>query len=476
MRSLSLLLISCSLACGQRPVDVVFITVDTLRYDHVSALDPDSPADTPFMDLLVQEGVTYTQAYSPISVTGPAFCTLMTGQRPGTHGVVMNVFRGGNVLSTETPTLAKRLKQAGYHTGAFVSGFTLRRNLGLAQGFQKYSTPVEARRAGGETAEAFWSWLQTRPGPVFSWYHSYDAHGPLEPYNDPPITKDLRRGGPDLERIPEYQRIGDISDVAFFSARYATAVEYADASVGRVFDVLHNTGRWDDALIILTADHGETLDERELWFDHGTTPHEEQLHVPLVIRYPRGEGGGRTVDALVGLEDLMPTVLEYLGEELPEGMDGRSLLSEGAAGHDVLLGESSHCKGEKVLSCAPRGPGGKMYAVRTAERTTVRRASKDGVSYERYDRVVDRPELHPLARPEMDAAAPSSEEAVVVDLPMPRAWDATDGTALQTLDDMASLRDGMGLRGPEKKASTDAESDAERQEREALQALGYMDQ
>ena len=142
------------LACGQRPVDVVLITVDTLRYDHVSGLNPDSPAHTPNLDLLIEQGVTYTQAYSPISVTGPAFCTVMTGQRPGTHGVVMNVFRGGNVLSSKTPTLAKALKKEGYGNGAFVSGFTLRRNLGLARGFDQYSTPYRSRREGGETAES----------------------------------------------------------------------------------------------------------------------------------------------------------------------------------------------------------------------------------------------------------------------------------------------------------------------------------
>ena len=124
---------------------------------------------------------------------------------------------------------------------------------------------------------------------------------------------------------------------------------------------------------------------------------------------------------------------------------GRGPKSRRAYSQAFLLG---HCKGEKVLSCAPKGPGGKMYAVRTPERTTVRRASKNGVSYERYDRVVDRPELHPLARPGLEAAVPSSEETVAPDLPMRRAWDAMDGTALQTLDDMAALRDGMGLRGP----------------------------
>lgn len=466
----SLVALLVGTGCGQRPVDVVFITVDTLRYDHVSALDPDSPAKTPNIDLLASEGVVYTQAYSPISVTGPAFCSLLTGLSPGTHGVVMNVFRGGNKLQQEVDTLPELLRRQGYHTGAFVSGFTLRRSLGIGQGFDRYSTPTDARRPGGETAEMMWAWLATQPGPIFAWWHSYDPHGPLDVYDHPPITRHVKRGGDDYHRIPEYQRIGRISDRDFFAGRYATAVEYADEQVGRVYDVLHAAGRWDDALIVITADHGESFDERELWFDHGTTAYEEQLHVPLIIRYPRGEGGGRVVDALVMLEDVMPTVLDALGMAVPGGLDGVSLFGDDIPKDRQITGESSHCKGEEVLSCAPKGPGGKMYAVRTDDRTTVRRASTTGVSYERYDREADRGELSPLqapahARPSEDTGAP----------PPPVAWDDTDAARIQTLDGMYDVRAVMKLGpGPPKKESE--ETEAEKREREALEQLGYLDQ
>jgi arylsulfatase A-like enzyme len=315
-----------------------------------------------------------------------------------------------------------------------------------------------------------WSWIMAQPGPVFAWWHSYDPHGPLDVYNEPPITRHVKRGGDDYHRIPEYQRIGRISDPTFFAGRYATAVEYADAQVGRVYDVLHNTGRWDDALIIITADHGESFDERELWFDHGTTAYEEQLHVPLIIRYPRGEGGGRSVDALVMLEDVVPTVLDYLGMKVPGGLDGVSLLTDDIPSDRRITGESSHCKGEKVLTCAPEGAGGKMYAVRTDDRTTVRRASKTGTSYERYDREADRDELNPLAAP---AHAQPAEDTDVP--PPPVAWDATDAARVDTLDAMAALRASFKLGdGPPKKKSE--ETEAERQEREALEQLGYLDQ
>src|SRR5687768_6378357 len=99
--ALALLLLGCS-----RP-DVIFLTVDTLRVDHVGVFNPESPAKTPRMDALAADGVVYTRAYSPISVTGPAFCTLHSGLLPGSHGVTMNLFRGGAALPEKVETVAE---------------------------------------------------------------------------------------------------------------------------------------------------------------------------------------------------------------------------------------------------------------------------------------------------------------------------------------------------------------------------------
>lgn len=394
-----LLLLGCD-----RPPDVVLITIDTLRVDHVSAFNPQSPVQTPHMDRLAKEGVAYTQAYSPISVTGPAFCTLHTGLRPGRHGVVMNVFRGGAALEPRHTTLAERLSAAGYATGAFVSGFTLRPGLGLDQGFDKYASPGSRRRLGAETADRMWAWLVRQPGPVLAWYHSYDPHGPLGAWASPAIGPGLRRGGPELGRIPAYQQIEDITDEAFFRARYATAVAYADAQVGRLIWMLEATGRYEDAMIVFTADHGESFTERELWFDHGTTAHEEQLHVPLIIKYPDGWGAGRREAALVGLQDIVPTVLDALGQGAVAGLDGQGLRVDPLIGHATLEGESSHCKGEAALGCAPRGPGGKMLAVRTPALTYLEAPRAEGRLLETYDRSADLAEVQPLVDPEVPAA------------------------------------------------------------------------
>ncbi len=433
------------LAGCERPPDVVFITIDTLRADHVGAINPESPAKTPYIDGLAAEGVTYLQAYSPISVTGPAFCTLHTGKAPASHGVVMNTFRGGAALSDKVETLAERLAAEGYATGAFVSGFTLRKSLNLNQGFETYSQPKHRRRPGDETASRMWTWLAYEPAPVFLWYHTYDPHGPLGIWDHPKIGPRFKRGGPELDRIPSYQLVENISDPRFYQERYATAVNFADAQVGRILSMLKNSGRYDNALIVLTADHGETFTERELWFDHGTSAHEEQLHVPLIIRFPDHWGAGRREEALVGLQDVYPTVLDSLGLTVPTDIDGVSIREAGTPGHASLEGESSHCKSEPVLRCTPKGPGGKMFAVRTAENTLIREPLATGPEWRLYDRNRDRPERRPLEAPSLD------------------------GTMVAQIDRMAELRRAMNLQNPDE--ATEGQS---AEEIEALRELGYM--
>ncbi|MCB9777192.1 MAG: sulfatase [Alphaproteobacteria bacterium] len=441
-------------ACRRDP-DVVFITVDTLRADHVGFLNPASPAATPAMDALAADGVVFTQAWSPISVTGPAFATLHTGQDPSTHGVVLNLFRGGPDVSAETETLAERLTAAGFQSGAFVSGFTLRPKLGLDQGFARYDAPtgVTNRRPGNQTRKRLERWVDDRErgDRLFLWFHSYDAHGPLTPYADAaPSDGDWIRDPEQLPHLPQYQRDGLVTDPAFYAARYAAAVSFADRQVAGVVRKLKDEGRYKDALIVLTADHGETFDERPLWFDHGTHASAEQLHVPLVVKFPRGASPadlprGTRVDRLVTLADVAPTVLEVLGLPPLPAADGVSLLR---ADHHSLVGESSHCKAVAVLDCWPRGPGGKEFSLRTADRTVLRQATADGVRWRTYDRSAD-----PAERSEESDRLPDAEDRSVLDA--------------VALDRQAR---GLALPGGEEGEHDDAD------EVEALRALGYVDE
>lgn len=445
----SWLLTTLVAGCGWlRGPDVILLTVDTLRLDHVSAFAPDSPVQTPAMDALAADGVVYTQAWSPISVTGPAFATLMTGQEPATHGVLMNVFNGGPMVGEPVETLAERLRDEGWQTGAFISGFTLRTTLGLNQGFQRYDTPPpgQKRRSSDLTARVALGWLGQRKASqrAFVWWHSYDPHGPLDSQEGTaPRKGDWQRDLTQLERLPEYQRLYSISDPDFYARRYAAAVSFSDAQVGRILDALKEAGRYDGALIVLTADHGESFTERELWFDHGTHASPEQLHVPLIIKYPGGEGAGSRVDTLVGLGDVAPTILDALDlPPLPQA-EGRPIHQ---GGRTRVLGESSHCKSEPVLTCAPKGPEGKELAVRDGTQALVRRSTAQGAAWDRYDRSSDPGERSPLAAGASDPA-----------------WQAE-------LDQAHALRVTMAAASaPDPGAPTDPE------ELQALQALGYVD-
>jgi arylsulfatase A-like enzyme len=381
-------LLVASVGCTRRH-DVVLISVDALRADHLGVVAQGGSSLTPNIDALAADSVRFEQAYAPISVTGPSLATVMTGLEPGEHGVVVNLPWRGNVLAAERETLAERLQRRGYRTAAFVSSVVLRPELGLNQGFGIYDGPPQAFRRTEETVDRAATWLRATEGPVFLWLHSFEPHGPWGTYAPLPGAAPWATGGGELARIAAYQHVDGISDPAFYRQSYARAVQYADAQVGRLIDVLKAQDRYDDALVILLADHGESFDERELWFEHSSEASEEQLHVPLLVKLPRAERAGEVRPGLVGLRDVLPLVMVRVGE------GGPSILDTDFEGHPWLLGESSHCQGLVVQRCAPYGIEGKVFAYRSAKETFFRRATAQGVVWERYDRRADPGERSP---------------------------------------------------------------------------------
>ena len=433
-------LIFLALGCRSKP-DVILLTVDTLRYDHVSILDIRSPALTPYIDTLGQDGVRYTNAYSPISVTGPAFTSLLTGQSVESHGVSMNVFRGGNVLEDEEITLAERFQEREYRTGAFVSGFTLRPVLGLTQGFDEYDASLKEqnRRWGNQTAKLAIRWMKNTEDKVFLWYHSYDPHGPWTRWGKK-CSGDISKPASN-KYIPTYQKIEDCSLPSEYKKRYAKSVEFADKNIGRITTALKKQERYNGAMIVFTADHGESFTERELWFDHGTTAHEEQLHVPLIIKYPNNKDAKKSDSRLISLIDIAPTILAQAGlKKLPKAT-GRSLLDIKYKGAEYLLGESSHCKDEEVLSCTPKGPQGKEYSYRTTLETLMLKGEK----WEEYSRQEDRSELEPFS-------VKSIEQSVAKDLILRKKEQATKITwppETKTMDAETLMLQSLGYMGTE---------------------------
>ncbi len=286
------------------PRNVVLITLDTLRADHLGAYGATS-VQTPRLDALAAQGVVFDQVMTTAPLTLPAHSSIMTGRFPPRHGVRDN---GGFFLGPEQVTLAERLAEQGYRTGAAVGAFVLDSKWGLDQGFDTYLddfdlTNVKAmslasvKRPGNEVIDMALDWMQgLGDQPFFAWMHLYDPHAP---YESPEPFRSRYPGHP-----------------------YRGAVAFTDAQVGRVFDFLDHTGLADDTIVIVTADHGEGLGEHGEE-THGFFIYETSMRVPLIVRAPGV--APRRVSQPVRTVDIMPTVLDLVGAAPADRIEGVSL-------------------------------------------------------------------------------------------------------------------------------------------------------
>jgi choline-sulfatase len=299
-------------ACGgerrDRP-NVLLVTVDTLRADRVGAYGY-GLARTPAMDALAAEGVRCLDATTVAPITLPAHASIMTGLYPPAHRVRDN---GNYALAPDAVTLAERLRAAGYQTAAFVSAAVLARRYGLAQGFDTYDDDLWAEdapdlfmireRPAERTAAQAVAWLErwrAEPrGPFFAWVHFFDPH---EPHPLPPI---------DL--------------AAMTPTAYDAEVALADRGVARIVDWLRATSLLDETLVILTADHGESLGEHGEP-THGVFLYDATMRVPLVWRLPGVLPAGATYAGPVRHIDVVATALAILGLPPPRSQ-GEDLLA-----------------------------------------------------------------------------------------------------------------------------------------------------
>jgi len=286
-------------------VDVLLITVDTLRADAVGAYGNHRGA-TPVIDRLAAAGVRFGAAHAHNVVTLASHANILSGKYPMDHGIRDNA---GFRFPQNIETLATILKAHGYRTGAFVSAFPLASRFGLNRGFDVYDDsfvdtqmrPVflEQERAGPETVAHAMQWLGGAGHPYFCWIHLYEPHFP---YNPPEPFKSRFRDSPYL---------GDVAT--------------ADAALAPLVDPIVAQRRNGRTLIVVTADHGESLGEHEE-ATHGIFAYESTLHVPLIV-YEPARFSARVVSAPAGHVDLLPTILDALSIRVPGDLRGRSLLS-----------------------------------------------------------------------------------------------------------------------------------------------------
>jgi arylsulfatase A-like enzyme len=313
------------------PPPVILITLDTTRADRLGCYGY-ARRTSPNLDRLAAASTVYTRALATTSWTLPAHATLFTGRLAASHGAQYDA-HGSLSLATaiEGPeewkqyrvrplpeseqTLAEVLREKGYATGAVVAGPWMKRPFGLAQGFDHYDeagiTTSDGRRADSVTDGAL-RWLDTvRDRPAFLFLNYYDPHGP---YDAPePFAQAFRPpGAPRVDGVPA----GDD-----LQALYDAEILYMDHHLGRLLDGLRARERFDPALIVVTADHGELLGEHGR-LGHGQYLTQPELHVPLLVKAPRGRAAPGRSDAPVQLTDVLPLVLGHLGLPAPAGVQG----------------------------------------------------------------------------------------------------------------------------------------------------------
>ncbi len=287
---------------GQGPI--ILVSVDTLRADRLPAYGYRA-VRTPAIDSLAADGVLFERAYAHSPQTLPSHASILTGQLPFETGVRDNI---GFSLPSGPATLAELLRARGIATGGVVSAFVLRKETGIARGFDFFDDQMpsaaadkpmgEVQRPGEASLEAAKAWMENQASPrFFLFFHIYEPHTPYEP----------------PERFKAY-------------APYDGEVAHSDEIVGGLLGWLKERGLYDSATVIFLSDHGEGLgDHGEL--EHGLFLYEATTRVPLIVKMPGRRGAGRRVASPVQHIDLAPTILEAAGASPAAGLKGRSLLS-----------------------------------------------------------------------------------------------------------------------------------------------------
>lgn len=298
--------------------NVILISIDTLRADHLGAYG--YARDTsPNIDALAAESVLFEQAIAPSSWTTPSHASIFTGLHPGVHGA--GVQSKGYRLRDEMLTLAEYARAAGYQTVAFTEGAAVGASFGFAQGFDRYSDGESKHyRYVEKTFGAAGDWLGAHHAhPFFMFVHTYETHVHYiaperfwRKYSTVEPTTEMTR---DPERFKDHM-------VDWYDAEIA----YTDYALGRFIEKLRALGLLENTLLILLSDHGE-----QFW-EHGAIGHiehmyDEILHVPLIIRLPGGPRLGRRVSDLVTTTDVFATITESLGLPAAVPRDSQSLVS-----------------------------------------------------------------------------------------------------------------------------------------------------
>jgi len=364
-------------------LNVLLLTIDTLRADHLSAYG--YPRRTsPRIDALAGDGVLFERAFTYWPKTRGSFAVLHTGRFPSQNGFDPARFP---LMASFNATIATLLKSVGYATRGAVDNPNVGAALGFARGFDRYRETWQERDLATEmdrthaiTEEGIRALRDARPGqPFFLWLHYVNPHAPYAPpapfdtrfldsaaVTGPrlPVSASFRGGIPQHLLVSRHRKLG------WYVAQYDGEIAAVDEQVGLVLDALDASSVAASTLVILTSDHGESLGEHGYYFDHGEDMFDPSLAVPLIIALP-GAASRRT-DSFAWTLDILPTILEAAGVPRPPDLPGQSLfplLGGGEAPRRERLfaqnddGLAATWNASYKLVATPRGSGAPAYAL-----------------------------------------------------------------------------------------------------------------
>lgn len=323
------------------PLNVVLITVSTLRADHVGCLGHERDTTANF-DAFAGENILFRNAFATSGWMMPAHGSIITSQYPTVHGAT----HINNKLSDDDYTLAEILRDNGYYCVGFCCNPRLNQERGFAQGFDLYddysvsimlnsmafgdqeSFDINKQRTNDLINDAAIRWLQNSTHkPFFMFLHYYDNHWdylPPWPYSrlyDPDYQGPI--DGTEIAKEPLFSNPPSRRDVEHIIALYDGEVKQTDNDIGEMLKFLKEKGVLDNSIVIIAGDHGEQF------YEHGHTSHhgvyDELIHIPLAVSVPGERGEAKTIDSLVSQVDILPTILDYLQIPVPDNCQGKSL-------------------------------------------------------------------------------------------------------------------------------------------------------
>jgi arylsulfatase A-like enzyme len=344
---------------------VVLVSIDTLRRDHLSLYG--YPRRTsPGLEAFAREAVVFEDAVSTSSWTLPAHASLLTSTVPSVHGATSS-----NVgLSPEWPGLPRLLKDAGYFTQAMTTHVYLSKEYGFGEGFDRHRYFPETRAE--EVTDQAVRFLESRgDSDYFLFLHYYDPHWHYDPPAPYDRAFDPKYRGETTGIWWEFKELEadsiDPADLHHIQALYDGEILYTDRQLERLFQEMKSLGLFENALVVVTSDHGEEFLDHGQW-EHQKTLYEEQLRVPLVIKFPRAAAkGAERVSGQVSLIDVAPTVLDVLGIPAPSTFEGRSLLG-GAGAVEEAWAETEHTLDGSRKIALRRGASGEKAIFTQKER------------------------------------------------------------------------------------------------------------